>query len=96
MADFTLKEGQFSLWPNKDKTADNQPDMTGTIMLNGREMRIAVWNRVSKNDKPYLSGQVSEKREKQQRTCDTPPEAQRIIDNFNGAQVTHYDNDVPF
>ena len=38
-----------SLWPNEHKKTENQPDMTGKVSIDGNLLRVAAWNRTSKN-----------------------------------------------
>ena len=37
------KEGSGSLFKNNRKTADNQPDYTGSIMVNNKEHWLSAW-----------------------------------------------------
>jgi hypothetical protein len=59
MSNYTQKEGQGSLFKNTKKTLPNQPDGYGSIMINGKEMRVAAWIKQGKNDS-YYSLQLSE------------------------------------
>lgn len=57
---YTKKEGQGSLFKNDKKTAPNQPDYTGSIMVGGVEKRIAAWTRTARNGSTYLSISLSD------------------------------------
>lgn len=57
---YQKREGQGSLFSNDRKQFENQPDFTGTVTINGRDMRIAAWNKVSNSGRPYISIQISE------------------------------------
>ena len=59
MSNYTQKEGQGSLFKNTKKTLPNQPDGYGSIMINGKEMRVAAWIKQGKNGS-YYSLQLSE------------------------------------
>lgn len=60
MADYQKKEGQGSLFTNHKKQTDNQPDMTGSVVINGVEMRIAAWWKQPRNGgEEYLSVSIS-------------------------------------
>lgn len=59
------KEGQGSLFRN-DKQNDRQPDMRGTIMIQGVTYEIAAWERTSQNGRSYLSLQASLPRDREQ------------------------------
>ena len=56
---FQLRENSGSLFKNDKKTKDAQPDYTGKVNINGREMRLAGWIKTS-GDKSFLSLKVSE------------------------------------
>ena len=60
MSNYTQKEGQGSLFRNDKKNNEKSPEYTGSIMLNGREMRLSAWVKEGKSGK-FLSLQVSEK-----------------------------------
>ena len=48
------KEGQGKLWNNDKKESDNQPDFTGSLVLDGVKYSLAAWNNVSKAGDTYL------------------------------------------
>lgn len=56
---YTMKEGQGYLFKNLKKESPVQPDMYGSVMINGKEMRIAAWRKEGKSG-PFLSIQLSE------------------------------------
>ena len=60
MSNYTQKEGQGSLFRNDKKNNEKSPEYTGSIMLNGREMRLSAWVKEGKSGK-FLSIQISEK-----------------------------------
>lgn len=50
-----------TLFKNDLKQSYKHPDFTGTINIDGKEKRIAGWNRESKNgDKTFISLAISE------------------------------------
>ena len=54
------------LFPNKYKeNGDNRPDYTGTVDVEGKEYRLAAWERTSKNDNTYLSVVLSEPQQRE-------------------------------
>ena len=59
MSNYTQKEGQGSLFKNTYKEAAAQPDYTGSVLINGKEMRLAAWVKEGKNGK-FFSLQLSE------------------------------------
>jgi hypothetical protein len=59
MSNYQLKEGQGSLFKNDRKQTPQQPDYAGTVMVNGKEMRIAAWVKEGKTGK-FFSMQLSD------------------------------------
>jgi hypothetical protein len=62
MAEQYDNNNRFALFKN-NKTKETQPDYTGTITLDGKELRLSAWVRTSEKVGSYLSGQLSEKQE---------------------------------
>ena len=60
MSNFETKENQGSLFANKDKTKDTQPDYTGKLMVGGKLMRLSAWKQTSQSGTNYLSIRLSE------------------------------------
>jgi hypothetical protein len=60
MSNYTQKEGQGSLFRNDKKNNEKSPEYTGSIMVNGKEMRLSAWVKEGKIGK-FLSLQISEK-----------------------------------
>lgn len=70
-------KNSFILFYETDKKTDKSPDFTGTYTdQNGKEWRIAAWERTSKSGKNFLSGKVDEFKPKGQ-TSAPSWEAQR-------------------
>ncbi len=55
------REGQGSLFNNKFKEKDSQPDFTGEIMLGGVLYRISGWKKKSQSGTGYVSLSGQEK-----------------------------------
>jgi len=53
----------FALFKNDKQGNEKRPDYTGTITVNGEEMRMSAWIRESKTGNKYMSGQIQPKRE---------------------------------
>ena len=63
MSNYQMQEGQFTLFKNT-KGANNAPEYTGEIMVNGKKMRLAAWVKEGKSGK-FFSGKMSEPYEQQ-------------------------------
>lgn len=55
-----MKEKTFSLFENDKKGNDKAPDWRGKGMIDGKEVRIAIWKRKSASGVEYLSGSIEE------------------------------------
>lgn len=53
----------FALFKNDKQGNEKRPDYTGTITVNGEEMRMSAWIRESKTGNKFMSGQIQHKRE---------------------------------
>jgi hypothetical protein len=82
-----MQEGQFTLFKNNN-VANNGPQYTGEIMVNGKKMRLAAWVKEGKNGK-FFSGKMSEPREQQP----SSQSSQSSRPQENDAQGT---GDLPF
>ena len=49
------KENRGMLMKNPNKTADNHPDLSGSININGEEYWLSAWTMTSKAGNKYLS-----------------------------------------
>lgn len=57
---YELKNNTFSLFENDKKGNDKSPDWRGKGMVDGKEVRVAVWKRKSASGIEYLSGTIEE------------------------------------
>lgn len=60
MSKYERKEGQGSIFGNKNKMTDSHPDFTGEALWRGETIRIALWKKRDKNDNVWLSVKISE------------------------------------
>jgi len=58
---YTPRENTGSLFKNDKKTNEKQPDYQGTMLIGGKEMRLAGWMKKSANGSSFMSLQLSEK-----------------------------------
>jgi hypothetical protein len=64
MADkYEHKEGAGSVFPNRFKTTDAQPEFKGEVKVNGEVMDVAAWAKKTKTGDIWYSLKVSKKRE---------------------------------
>lgn len=57
---YEIKDNTFSLFENDKKGNDKAPDFRGKGMVDGKEVRVAVWKRKSASGIEYLSGTIEE------------------------------------
>ncbi len=60
MADQYDDTNRGAIFKNDNKTAENQPDYTGKINVDGVEKRIALWVRESQKGTKYMSASISD------------------------------------
>lgn len=66
MADkYEHKEGAGSVFPNRFKTTDAQPEFKGEVKVNGEVMDVAAWAKKTARGDIWYSLKVSKKREQQ-------------------------------
>ena len=59
MSQFEQRDNSGALFTN-NKKAENHPDMKGKCMVNGKEMEVAVWKKVSVKGTEFMSMSFSE------------------------------------
>jgi hypothetical protein len=69
MSNYQMQEGQFTLFKNNN-VANNGPQYTGEIMVNGKKMRLAAWVKEGKSGK-FFSGKMSEPMQQRQHDDDS-------------------------
>ena len=57
---YEMKPNTFSLFENDKKGNEKAPDYKGRGLIDGKEVKIAVWKRKSQSGVEYLSGVVEE------------------------------------
>lgn len=57
---FEMKDNTFSLFENDKKGNEKAPNYKGKGLINGQEVKIAVWKRTGKTGVEYLSGVIEE------------------------------------
>lgn len=55
MAEQTKKDNRGIISRNNNKTKPTHPDLTGSITIEGKEWRLAVWQNKSADGKEYFS-----------------------------------------
>ncbi len=72
---------------NKKEEGSKQPDYTGSVLVNGKEWRLAGWKELSSKGTKYLSLRLSEPMEQQ------APQPQR---SQPAKAEPEFDQDIPF
>ena len=49
------KNNTGAIFKNDKKTAENQPDYKGKVVVNGKDMEVALWLKESKSGMKYFS-----------------------------------------
>ncbi len=62
---YTPQENSGVLFKNTKKTEEKQPDYTGNIFIEGKDLRLAAWIKQGKQGN-FLSIKVSEQKEKKE------------------------------
>ena len=55
MNDNVKKDNRGYLYPNKNKNKPTQPDFTGKVLVDGKELRISAWENQTPEGNKYLS-----------------------------------------
>lgn len=54
---YEMKDGQWNLFANTNRTKDTQPTHTGKLMLNGKEYKLSAWVKEGKSGR-FFSGKA--------------------------------------
>jgi uncharacterized protein (DUF736 family) len=55
MNETAKKDNRGYLYPNKNKNKPTQPDYTGKVLIDGKELRISAWENQTPEGNKYLS-----------------------------------------
>jgi uncharacterized protein (DUF736 family) len=77
---YEMKEKTFSLFSNDKKGNDKAPDWKGKGLIDGKEVRIAVWQRKSASGIEYLSGTIEESQPAPEKPAEPDKEVTKIED----------------
>lgn len=58
---YETRDNTGSMFKNNRKERENQPDMTGEIMVEGKLFWLNAWRKVDKNNNPWYSFSVKPK-----------------------------------
>lgn len=81
-AKYEQREGSGTLFVNDKKGNEKAPDYSGTVLINGKEMRIAGWKKQAKSGSTFLSIQVSEQMTPSGKTAPTSKSAAPVSDDL--------------
>lgn len=79
---YELKPNTFSAFVNNKNGNEKKPDWTGRINIDGKEKRIAVWQRKSASGIEYLSGTIEEPQPAQEEKPAEPEKEIAKVDDF--------------
>lgn len=87
------KPNSGSLFKNKEKTQDKQPDYKGDGIVNGKEVWLSGWINKKRDGEVYLGIKFEEKQPKKPE--ETPPSQNTSID-VNTLDPDKIDGAIPF
>lgn len=79
---YEMKEKTFSLFENDKKGNDKAPDWRGKALIDGKEMRVAIWKRKSASGIEYLSGTIEEPFKPAEQPAKEEPIAEAVSDDI--------------
>ena len=97
------EQSEGMIYTNDYRQNDKQPNWTGSLVLqkaivkelvekikNGEEAtrRVALWDRISKNNKEYKFARVDVQQKKKEQSA-PPPKPEPVVEEFS-------DDDIPF
>lgn len=85
---YEIKDNTFSLFENDKKGNDKAPDYRGKGMVDGKEVRVAVWKRTSASGINYLSGTIEEPFKSSEPAHEEPAKEEPIAEAVS--------DDIPF
>jgi hypothetical protein len=56
---YEQKDGDISIFKNNKKATEKQPDYTGTALINGQKMQVALWIKEGQKGK-FFAGKIQE------------------------------------
>lgn len=59
------KDGTGVLFQSKEVKSDKHPTHSGTLQINGKEVKLTGWRKMSAKGTPYISLSFGEKQERQ-------------------------------
>ena len=77
-----MKEKTFSLFANDKKGNDKAPDWKGKGLIDGKEVRIAVWQRKSASGIEYMAGSIEEAIKPAEEPAKQEPAAEVLTDEI--------------
>ncbi len=108
MSEYEKKNNRGAAFVNKSKDKPSQPDFVGTIVIDGKEKRVAVWKNKSIDGSEYmtfiLSEQLTDEEKSNYRNLDSPAQApfkksdiingNRNGNNIKNTQIKNENNEI--
>lgn len=93
---FEPKEGTTNVFKNQ-KTKDTQPDWTGTILIDGKKRKIAMWEKQGAKG-PYFSVniQADNYKPKEQGSYDQSPVSKPSGNPVRNPVMDEMEDEIPF
>lgn len=77
---YEIKDNSFSAFENDKKGNDKAPTWKGKGMVDGKEVRVAIWKRKSASGIEYLSGSIEEPMKPADQPAKEEPKPEAIDD----------------
>ena len=93
---YEKKHGDITLSP-RNKTNDRQPDLSGSILLDGKEYDVALWLKNGKNGNFYsgrMGKEVEKKPQGQFQQRSSFPE--KTFSKHDAPAINPFDDEIPF
>ena len=81
---YEQKDMTGSLWPNKKREKDTHPNVTGSVLIDGKTYYLSGWTKQTNDGVKWISLSVKAAEEKK-------PESKAAVKEFDGME-----GDIPF
>ena len=91
---YEQKDMSGSIFLNRKREKDSHPNLTGSGMVNGKEVWISGWRKIDKNGDEWISLAFKEKEPRREEAPQQRREEQRPVDR--AIPKLDFNDEVPF